>query len=143
MATGHEPQPVYGHVLIVEDNALVSSAMRILLEATGHTVSEAATVAQAIAMVQAADDPPDVALLDLTLPDGDGLTILTRLRHAGRAPRICVAVTGHDDPQVRERCLAAGCHDVLLKPVAARELARLVTSWMDPGDGSRRSDPIA
>lgn len=140
---GHEAKPVYGHVLIVEDNALVSSAMRILLEASGHTVSEAATVAQALAMVQAASDPPDVALLDLTLPDGDGLTILSRLRELGRAPRVCVAVTGHDDPRVRARCLAAGCHDVLLKPVPARELSRLVTSWMDPGDGRNRSDPIA
>ncbi|MGI8842363.1 MAG: response regulator [Gemmatimonadaceae bacterium] len=140
---GRETDPVYGHVLVVEDYALVSSAMRIILEATGHTVSEAATVAQALAIVEDSDHPPDVALLDLTLPDGDGLTILTRLRELGRAPRVCVAVTGHDDPEVRARCLAAGCHAVLLKPVPARELARLVTSWMKPDDGDRHSDPIA
>ncbi len=134
---------MYGHVLIVEDNALVSSAMRILLEATGHTVTEAATTEQALAVFDNPDNPPDVALLDLTLPDGDGLTILTRLQELGRAPRICVAVTGHDDPEVRSRCLAAGCHDVLLKPVPARELARLVTAWMNPDDGGGHSDTIA
>ena len=134
---------MYGHVLIVEDNALVSSAMRILLEANGHTVTEAATTEQALAVFENSDHPPDVALLDLTLPDGDGLTILTRLQELGRAPRICVAVTGHDDPEVRSRCLAAGCHDVLLKPVPARELARLVTSWMNPDDGGHHSDTVA
>lgn len=132
-----------GHVLIVEDNVLVSSAMRILLEANGHTVTEAATTKQALAVFENPDHPPDVALLDLTLPDGDGLTILTRLQELGRAPRICVAVTGHDDPEVRARCLAAGCHDVLLKPVPARELARLVKSWMNPDDSGHHSDTVA
>lgn len=118
------------HVLVVEDNALVSSAMRLLLEHAGYTVSEASTVSGAIGAVESAPHPPDVALLDLTLPDGDGLTILSGLRDLGLEPRITVAVTGRDDPQVRERCLAAGCRDVLLKPVPARELPQLVEAWL-------------
>ena len=120
-----------GHVLVVEDNPLVASAMRILLEDAGHTVSEAASVSAAIGAVEAATSIPDVALLDLTLPDGDGLAILSALRDLGREPRITVAVTGHDDPAVRARCLAAGCLDVLLKPVPARELPRLVAAWLN------------
>lgn len=119
-----------GHVLVVEDNALVASAMRILLEDAGHTVSEASSISAAIGAVEAATSIPDVALLDLTLPDGDGLSILSTLREMGREPRITVAVTGHDDPAVRARCLAAGCHDVLLKPVPARDLPRLVAGWL-------------
>jgi two-component system KDP operon response regulator KdpE len=118
-------------VLIVEDNALVASAMRILLEHAGHTVSEAGSVAAAIGAVQASARTPDLALLDLTLPDGDGLAVLLALRGIGREPRIAVAVTGRDDPDVRARCLAAGCRDVLLKPVPARELPRLVAQWLD------------
>lgn len=118
------------HVLVVEDNALVSSAMRLLLEHAGYTVSEATTVADAIGAVEGAPRPPDVALIDLTLPDGDGLAILSGLRERGREPRITVAVTGRDDPEIRERCLAAGCRDVLLKPVPARELPQLVASWL-------------
>jgi two-component system KDP operon response regulator KdpE len=121
---------VTGHVLIVEDNAVVASAMRILLEDAGHTVSEAASVAAAISAVEASTHVPDVALLDLTLPDGDGLSILLTLRHLGREPRITVAITGRDDPSVRARCLAAGCREVLLKPVPARELPRLVATWL-------------
>ena len=120
-----------GHVLVVEDNPLVASAMRILLEDAGHTVSEAGSVSAAIGAVEAATSIPDVALLDLTLPDGDGLSILSALRDLGREPRITVAVTGHDDPAIRARCLAAGCRDVLLKPVPARELPRLVAAWLN------------
>jgi two-component system KDP operon response regulator KdpE len=122
---------VTGHVLIVEDSALVASAMRLLLEDAGHSVTEAGSVAAAVEAVAVASRVPDVALLDLTLPDGDGLRVLAQLRAMGREPRIAVAVTGRDDPGVRERCLAAGCHAVLLKPVPARELSRLVTSWMN------------
>lgn len=121
---------VTGHVLVVEDSALVASAMRILLEDAGHSVTEAGSVAAAVEAVAVASRVPDVALLDLTLPDGDGLRVLTELRAMGREPRIAVAVTGRDDPGVRERCLAAGCHAVLLKPVPARELSRLVSGWM-------------
>lgn len=119
------------HVLIVEDNAVVASAMRILLEDAGHTVSEAGSVAGAVGAVQASIQTPDLVLLDLTLPDGDGLSVLSALRDIGREPRITVAVTGRDDPAVRARCLAAGCREVLLKPVPARELPRLVATWLD------------
>lgn len=119
-----------GHVLIVEDNALVASAMRILLEDAGHTVTEAGSIAAAVDAVEFATRTPDVALLDLTLPDGDGLRILDRLRALGKMPRITIAVTGRDDPEVRTRCLSAGCADVLLKPVPARDLRRLVAEWM-------------
>jgi two-component system KDP operon response regulator KdpE len=118
-------------VLIVEDNAVVASAMRILLEDAGHTVSEAGSVAGAVDAVQASFQTPDLVLLDLTLPDGDGLSVLAALRDIGREPRVTVAVTGRDDPAVRVRCLAAGCREVLLKPVPARELPRLVATWLD------------
>jgi CheY-like chemotaxis protein len=122
------------HVLIVEDNALVASAMRILLENAGHAVTEAGSIAAAVEAVQAASGVPDVALLDLTLPDGDGIEVLARLRAVGRAPRVAVAVTGRDEPEVRARCLQAGCTDVLLKPVPARELPRLVAGWLGERD---------
>jgi DNA-binding response OmpR family regulator len=94
-------------------------------------VSVAGTVADAVAA--AAADPPDVLLLDLTLPDGDGLGVLAGLDARGVPPRAALALTGHDDPETRARCLAAGCRDVLLKPVPARELVRLVGEWARSG----------
>jgi CheY-like chemotaxis protein len=101
--------------------------MRLLLEETGHRVSVAGTVAAAVDA--ASVDPPDVLLLDLTLPDGDGLAVLARLAERGAQPRAAVALTGHDDPETRARCLAAGCREVLLKPVPARDLVRMVGEW--------------
>ena len=116
------------HVLIVEDNALVSGALRVLFEQTGRRVSVAGTVAEAVDAATA--DRPDLMLVDLTLPDGDGFTILERLRSAGHAPRVVVALTGHDEPAVVARCKGLGCADVLLKPVATRDLLRRAGEWL-------------
>jgi DNA-binding response OmpR family regulator len=116
------------HVLVAEDNALVSSAMRILFEESGFRVSTAPSVMATVAV--ASTDPVDVLLLDLGLADGDGLLALTELRALDRMPRVSVALTGRDDPGTVERCTAAGCAAVLLKPVPARELIAKVKSWV-------------
>lgn len=122
------------HVLVVEDNALVTSATRILLEDAGFRVSTAGGVAEAYAICQS--DPPDVILLDLRLPDGDGLTLLNRLRADGGPAPVVAAVTGRDEPQIRQRCLRAGCVDVLLKPVDVRALATQIRSWLEASAGA-------
>ena len=114
-------------VLVVEDHALVTEAMTILLEAGGHDVRCAATVAGSVAC--GLEWSPHVMLLDLTLPDGSGLEVIQQLREAGALPPVTVALTGHDDPAIIARCRAAGCHDVLLKPVPARELQQHVARW--------------
>jgi|SRR2546430_16706842 len=116
------------HVLIVEDNDLVSGALRVLFEQTGRRVSIASTVADAISVASA--DRPDLMLIDLTLPDGNGLAILEELRRINRAPRVAVALTGHDEPALAARCAALGCADVLLKPVPTRELLRRAEQWL-------------
>ena len=119
------------HVLIAEDNELVGGAMRILFEETGHRVSIARSIADTVET--AAASPVDVLLLDLGLPDGDGLTALSELAARGALPRVTAALTGRDEPEVRDRCLAAGCRAVLVKPVPARELVRLVDGWAREG----------
>lgn len=116
------------HVLVAEDNALVSSAMRILLEECGFRVSITSTVSETVAV--ASTDPVDVLLLDLGLADGDGLLAMSELRALDRLPRISVALTGRDDPGTVERCTTAGCTAVLLKPVPARELMAKVKAWV-------------
>jgi DNA-binding response OmpR family regulator len=115
-----------GHVLVVEDSELVSSALSVLLESANHRVSIAASIAEALAIP--GPDSRSVVLLDLTLPDGDGLSLVAPLRASGW--NNVVALTGHDDVATRQRCLAAGCIDVLLKPVPARELVARVAGWL-------------
>ena len=121
-------------VLVVEDNALVTSATRILLEDAGFRVSTGASIAEAYAVCQ--NDPPAAILLDLRLPDGDGLTLLKRLRADGGLARVVVALTGRDEPEIRARCLRAGCLDVVLKPVDVRALAARIRSWLGPSEGA-------
>lgn len=114
--------PVLPLVLLVDDSALVREALGVLLEATGHRVCEAGTVREAIDVARAAH--PDALLLDLTLPDGHGLDVLDALTDDGALPRATIALTGHDDPDTAARCRAAGCHDVLAKPVSSAALLR-------------------
>lgn len=113
------------HLLIVEDSADVTDALRILFEHNGYRVSAAACVAEAVQV--GVHDPPAVVLLDLTLQKGeDGLDAITRWRECGVVlPRI-LALTGHADEATRERCAAAGCEQVLVKPVSAGQLVAKV-----------------
>ena len=112
------------HILLVEDSTLVSDALRVLFEETGHQVTVAATAAEAIAA--ASGTRHDVMLLDLGLPDADGLTVLDALTPRGLAPRRTIALTGDGDDATVARCRAAGCHEVLLKPVSPGTLLKKV-----------------
>jgi DNA-binding response OmpR family regulator len=116
------------HVLVAEDNDLVSGAMRVLFEETGHRVSTAPTIVASVSV--ASSDPVDLLLLDLGLADGDGLEVLAQLRARGAMPRVSVALTGRDEPEIVARCRALGCREVLLKPVPAGELLRMTREWL-------------
>jgi CheY-like chemotaxis protein len=117
------------HILLVDDSPLVTDALLILFEETGHRVTVAASVAEAVA-VCAGEARPDVMLLDVTLGAEDGLAVLAVLRERAVAQPTTVALTGHDDPQTRARCLAAGCDGLLVKPVPLRELLRVVSELL-------------
>ena len=111
-------------ILIVEDSPLVTDAFRVLFTAAGYEVDAAATVAEAIEL--GSSTHVDLMLLDLTLPDGNGLEILEALRERGTLPGSTLAMTGHKDLASRRSCLEAGCADVLLKPVPIGELLRQI-----------------
>jgi DNA-binding response OmpR family regulator len=123
--TGDGTRPL---VLIVDDSPHVTGPLRILFEETGRRVSLATSVAEAVEAC--ANERPDLMLLDVSLPDGDGLQVLAQLAGSSSAPTVTVALTGHDDEQTVLRCRAAGCHDVLLKPVPVRELLRRAGEWL-------------
>ena len=119
------------HILIVDDSADVTGALRVLFEETGNDVSIANTIHGAVLV--ATDRPVDIMLLDLTLPDGDGLTALTAMRAQGIEPRVTAALTGHAEPEIAARCAAAGCRAVLVKPVPIGELLSRVREWTTIG----------
>lgn len=135
------------HVLLVEDSTLVVDALRLLLEETGHRVSAAFTVRQAVDTARG--EHPDVVLLDLSLGREDGLDVLGELARTDDLPRVAVALTGHDNPETRQRCLEAGCLDVLTKPIRALELPELIRGWLsrdasgERGEADAPSNPAA
>jgi len=116
------------HVLVAEDNVLVADAMRLLFEETGHRVTTAGTIVDVVRA--ASSEPVDLLLLDLGLSDGDGLEVLDQLRARGALPRVSVALTGRDEPEVIARCKEAGCREVLLKPVPVATLLRKSREWI-------------
>ena len=108
------------HVLLCEDDDLIASGIAAGLTAQGMTVDRVATAAAAQAMLQAAAF--DVMVLDLGLPDEDGLKLLQRLRQQGESLPVLV-LTARDAVTDRVDGLQAGADDYLLKPFDLRELA--------------------
>ena len=113
------------HVLLTEDDDLIASGIVAGLNAQGLTVDRVASAADTQALLQVARF--DVLVLDLGLPDEDGLRLLQRLRQQGVDPPVLV-LTARDAVTDRVAGLQAGADDYLLKPFDLRELgARLHT----------------
>lgn len=107
-------------LLLVEDDPDLAEAYRIVLDARGFA-TEAVETAES-ALVRLEDDPPDMVVADLGLPDLAGPRLVSRLRSSAPAARLTV-LTGDGDESTRRRCLEAGADDFLVKPVSGGELA--------------------
>lgn len=109
-------------MLLVEDDLVSASALRSILVRRGYHVVHAATVAEAMAGLS---PPPDVVILDLMLPDGDGAAVLVHLRAAGVSVRVIVTSAVHDPDRLSAvRALAP---DVMLqKPIDLVGLFRVL-----------------
>ncbi|HET8724039.1 MAG TPA: response regulator [Anaeromyxobacteraceae bacterium] len=111
-----------GLVLVVEDEPQMRRFLRASLGAEGYRVREAWTVADGLREIAA--EHPDAVLLDLGLPDGDGLDLLRRVREWSQVPVIVVSARGREEEKVA--ALDAGADDYLAKPFGTKELlARL------------------
>lgn len=106
-------------VLVVDDHALFADAIRAMLEAAGHEVLPIArNGSQAVEIAVA--DPPDVALIDVGLPDQSGLVVGQRIREVAPATRL-VALTALDDPVLSTEATRIGFHGFLTKDTNAAE----------------------
>jgi two-component system cell cycle response regulator DivK len=119
-------------ILVVEDNEKNMKLVRDVLLATGYRTLEAATGGQAVEL--AAEHAPDLVLMDIQLPDVDGVNVLRRLRADERTAAIPVlAVTAQAMQGDRERFLAAGFDGYVSKPLNIRELISIVRQHCDGG----------
>ena len=119
------------HLLVVEDDPVLQKLLYKGLTAEGHVVDLVHTGEDALE--RTGDGTHDAMVLDLTLPDIDGLEVTRRLRAAGTAIPILM-LTGRDQLSDRLSGFAAGADDYLVKPFALRELqARLLAVTRRPG----------
>ncbi len=105
-------------VLVVEDEPQMRRFLRAALGAHGHRVLEAATAAEGTLL--ATTHNPDIILLDLGLPDMDGLELTARLREWSAKPIIVISARGREEDKVE--ALDAGADDYLTKPFGTQEL---------------------
>jgi len=118
MSTGGSPAL---SILLVEDSAPIRNAFRILLEDCGYSVTEAECGEEALRL--AGEDRPTLILLDLGLPDIDGLEVTRRLRSMDEtAATPIIALTGRTLEADSQACIAAGCTTFLSKPIDSSRL---------------------
>ena len=109
-------------ILVCDDEPQILRALRITLRNEGFEVQAAAGVAEALDA--AALQPPDAAIIDLLLPDGDGIEMTRRLREWSGLPIIVLSAVGEEEQKIH--ALEAGADDYVTKPFSPRELvARL------------------
>ncbi len=110
-------------ILVVEDEPLLASNIQEKLQASGHDVRVAHSCGDALAVAERL--LPDVIVLDLRLPDGDGLEILPRLKVDAPTTSVIV-VTAHGNERIAVDAMKAGAFEYLTKPVRLDELALVV-----------------
>jgi two-component system KDP operon response regulator KdpE len=105
-------------VLVVDDEPQIRRSLRVALRANGYEVEEAAT--GEAALEQAATRLPELVILDLSLPDIDGVEVCRRLREWTQLPVIILSANGEDEAKVR--ALDEGADDYVTKPFSVLEL---------------------
>lgn len=113
-------------VLVIDDEAPIRRFLRVALEAEGYGVIEAATARAGLAT--AARETPALVVLDLGLPDADGLSVLRDLRGWSQVPVLILSVRAHEAGKVE--ALDAGAQDYVVKPFGVKEFLARVRSLL-------------
>jgi two-component system KDP operon response regulator KdpE len=122
--------------LIIDDEVQIRRLLRVNLEANGYRVVEAASGQEGI--TQAAQWRPEIVVLDLGLPDMDGVTVLKRLREWSRVPVVVLSVRDREEDKIT--ALDNGADDYVTKPFSTGELlARLRTAQRHAQPGAQVS----
>lgn len=119
-------------VLLVEDDAILGDALRRTLVKHGYPTDLVTSGTAALAAV--ADREPDVVLLDMGLPDRDGLGVCREIRERSRVP--ILAITGRGDVAARVQGLRSGADDYLVKPVSTDELLARIEAVLRRATGA-------
>ena len=113
-------------ILVVEDEAAIRRFVRLALGAEGHTVHEADSVARGL--IEAGTRRPDLVVLDLGLPDGDGIEVIRGLRSWSTVPVIVLSARSQEADKIA--ALDAGAGDYVVNPVGAGDLVARVRAQL-------------
>ncbi|MDQ2105176.1 response regulator [Azospirillum isscasi] len=136
-----------GHLLVVDDSPTNRLLTAALMRKAGFTVDTADGGAEAIVSVATAEAPYDAVLMDVAMPEVDGIaaTMAIRAMPSPRAAVPIIAVTAHGFAEDRDRCVFAGMNDYVPKPVRRPELLAALKRWLEPrapeGAAVRRTIP--
>jgi len=120
-------------VLLVDDDNTILLGVGVRLKSMGYTVYTAKDAVSAVSAV--VKHKPDVVVLDISLPAGDGFLVSDRLQTlVGSAATPIIFMTASENPTLRERAMKLGAAAFLMKPFAATTLADAVESALSPGD---------
>ena len=126
LASGARRAAGASRILLVEDNTDARDMLRELLAMYGHEVHEAADGRSAVALANDVD--PDVAIVDIGLPDIDGYEVARRLDSQSKGRIALIALSGYGQPKDQRRAMAAGFDIHLVKPVSIDQLEEAITS---------------
>lgn len=120
-------------VLFVEDDAMNRNVVRDMLNVVGAGMDEAPDAETGLQMIE--DGSFDLILMDLRMPGMDGLTAIHHIRKRGDAKRHLpvIVVTADTAVDLRNKCLASGADEVILKPVAMNLLLKSMSRMMAKG----------
>jgi DNA-binding response OmpR family regulator len=117
-------------ILVIEDDDAIRAAVRRGLSERGYAVAVAAT--GLAGLEQVLRDAPQVVLLDLGLPDVDGLTLIAMIRAASHVP--IIVITAQDDDPTMVRALDEGADDYVVKPFGTDQVAARIRAVLRRGD---------
>jgi CheY-like chemotaxis protein len=123
-------------VLLVDDDNTVLMSVGVRLKHMGYTVYTAKDAVNAVSAVR--KNSPDVVVLDITLPAGDGFLVADRMQNlVESAATPIIFITASENPALRERATRAGGVAFLRKPFDATALADAIETALSPGDNWR------
>src|SRR5262252_9113491 len=126
-------------VLVVEDEPQMRKFIRASLSSHGYRVIEADRASEALTLTSSHN--PELVLLDLGLPDADGIALTKQLREWSRVPIIVISARGREEDKVA--ALDAGADDYLTKPFGVNELlARMRVAFRHAQDGSGAPEQV-
>ena len=117
---------LHAHILVIEDDPTIRHFVRLTLQTEGHEVHEADTLRRGL--IEAGTRRPDLVVLDLGLPDGDGVTFIREFRNWSNTPVIVLSARSAETD--KSEALDAGADDYLVKPFGAGELMARVRAQL-------------